>query len=186
MTSASPYRHDRVAVRTENIANGLDIPMAARDVVPTYGAIAHVKFETHTGQSLLVHSKMADGSVPPIGANVFNADGKNNGIVGTNGDIYIPGVLARDRLLVKWGSDIGESCSLFGARSATCHQTVDGLSGTVIELRKTAQGINMSSLSKYKHLGWRLGCSSRSGCLAEQLRAVVQTEWQHPPGHRAG
>ncbi|MBF1995095.1 fimbrial biogenesis outer membrane usher protein [Serratia symbiotica] len=112
MTSASPYRHNRVALRTEDIGNGLDIPMAARDVVPTYGAIARVKFETHTGQSLLVHSKMADGSVPPIGANVFNADGKNNGIVGTNGDIYISGVLAGDRLLVKWGSDIGESCSL--------------------------------------------------------------------------
>jgi len=112
MTSASPYRHNRVALRTEDIGNGLDIPIAARDVVPTYGAIARVKFETHTGQSLLVHSKMADGSVPPIGANVLNADGKNNGIVGTNGDIYISGVLAGDRLLVKWGSDVGESCSL--------------------------------------------------------------------------
>ncbi len=112
MTSASPYRHNRVALRTEDIGNGLDIPMAARDVVPTYGAITRVKFETHTGQSLLVHSKMADGSVPPIGANVFSADGKNNGTVGTNGDIYISGASAGDRLLVKWGNDAGESCSL--------------------------------------------------------------------------
>ena len=94
MTSASPYRHNRVALRTEDIGNGLDIPMAARDVVPTYGAITRVKFETHTGQSLLVHSKMVDGSVPPIGANVFSADGKNNGTVGTNGDIYISGASA--------------------------------------------------------------------------------------------
>ncbi|MCP1065482.1 hypothetical protein M5G07_07995 [Serratia symbiotica] len=80
--------------------------------MPTYGAIARVKFEIHTGQRLLVHSKMADCSLPPIGANVFNADVKNNVIVGTNGDIYISGVLTGDHLLVKWGSDIGESCSL--------------------------------------------------------------------------
>ncbi len=112
MTSASPYRHNRVALRTEDIGNGLDIPMAARDVVPTYGAITRVKFETHTGQSLLVHSKLLDGSVPPIGANVFSSDGKNNGTVGTNGDIYISGASAGDRLLVKWGSDAGDSCSL--------------------------------------------------------------------------
>lgn len=112
VTSATPYRHNRVALRTEDIGSGLDIPMAAKDVVPTRGAIPRVTFETHTGQSLLVHSKMSDGSLPPLGANIFSASGKSTGTVGTNGDIYISGASSGDRLLVKWGSEASESCSL--------------------------------------------------------------------------
>ena len=112
MSSATPYRHNRIALRTEDIGSGLDIPLAARDVVPTRGAIARVKFDTHTGQSLLVHSKMHDGNSPPLGANIFSATGKNTGTVGTNGDIYISGASSGDRLLVKWGSEDDESCAL--------------------------------------------------------------------------
>ncbi|AEW44670.1 fimbrial biogenesis outer membrane usher protein [Serratia symbiotica str. 'Cinara cedri'] len=112
MTSASPYRHNRVALRSEDISNSLDIPMLVKDVVPTNGAIVRVKFDTNTGQSLLIHSKTTDNSLPPIGANVFSLDGKNKGIVGTNGEIYISGALPGDRLLVKWGQDVSEICSL--------------------------------------------------------------------------
>ena len=112
MSSATPYRHNRIALRTEDIGSGLDIPLAARDVVPTRGAIARVKFDTHTGQSLLVHSKMHDGNSPPLGANIFSATGKNTGTVGTNGVIYISGASSGDRLLVKWGSEDDESCAL--------------------------------------------------------------------------
>lgn len=112
MTSATPYRHNRVALRTEDIGSGLDIPLAAKDVVPTRGAITRVNFETHVGQSLLVHSEMEGSSVPPLGANVFNAAGISSGTVGTNGDIYVSGVASGERLLVKWGSDASDSCSL--------------------------------------------------------------------------
>lgn len=112
MTSALPYRYNRVALRAEDIWNGLDIPTAAQDAVPTHGAIIKLKFDTHTGRSLLVHTNMKKGVVPPIGANVFSANGKSRGIVGANGDIYISGVSTGDRLLVTWGSDVNESCSL--------------------------------------------------------------------------
>lgn len=112
MTSATPYRHNRIALRTEDIGSGLDIPLAARDVVPTRGAIPRVTFETHSGQSLLVHSTMSDGNSPPLGANIFSATGKNSGTVGTNGDIYISGASTGDLLLVKWGAGINETCSL--------------------------------------------------------------------------
>ncbi len=112
MTSVSPYHHNRVALKTEYIKNGLDIPIAVKDVVPTNGAITRVKFETHIGHNLLVHSKMIDGQVPPIGASVFNADGRNNGVVGMNGNIYVSGVMEGENLLVKWSDNIVDSCSL--------------------------------------------------------------------------
>lgn len=113
MTSATPYRQNRVALRTEDIGAGLEIPMPAREVVPTRGAIVRVKFDTHQGRNLLVHSQRADGSVPPIGATVFGRDGRSNGVVGTNGEIFISGVADGDRLLVKWGSEAGDACALW-------------------------------------------------------------------------
>ncbi|WP_163574289.1 fimbria/pilus outer membrane usher protein, partial [Klebsiella pneumoniae] len=70
LTSAMPYRHNRVALRTSDIGNGLEIPLAAKDIVPTERAIGRVTFETHLGQSLLIHAKLADVSVPVIGANI--------------------------------------------------------------------------------------------------------------------
>lgn len=112
LTSVTPYRHNRIALRTEDIGNGLDIPLAAKDVVPTRGAITRVKFETHTGQSLLVRSTMANGDQLPLGANIFSAAGKNSGTVGTNGDIYISGASEGDLLTAKWGEDASENCSL--------------------------------------------------------------------------
>lgn len=112
MTSATPYRQNRVALRTEDIGAGLEIPMPARDVVPTRGAIVRVKFDTHLGRNLLVHSKRPDGSVPPIGATVFGRDGRNNGVVGTDGEIFISGIAEGDRLLVKWGIEAQDACSL--------------------------------------------------------------------------
>lgn len=112
MTSAMPYRQNRVALRTEDIGSGLEIPMPVRDVVPTQGAIVRVKFETHRGRNLLVLSRRSDGSVPPLGANVFGRDGRINGVVGTQGEIFISGVADGDRLLVKWGDEVHNSCSL--------------------------------------------------------------------------
>ena len=112
MTSVTPYRQNRVALRTEDIGAGLEIPMPAREVVPTRGAIVRVRFDTHRGRNLLVHSQLADGSVPPIGATVYARDGRSSGVVGTAGEIFIAGVADGDRLLVKWGSEAGEACSL--------------------------------------------------------------------------
>ena len=80
--------------------------------MPTRGAISHVRFETHTGQSLLVRSTMANGDQLPLGANIFSAAGKNSGTVGTNGDIYISGASEGDLLTAKWGEDASENCSL--------------------------------------------------------------------------
>lgn len=110
MTSAVPYHHNRVALRTADIKNGVDIPNAVKDIVPTYGAIGRIKYDTFTGQSLLIHSTHRDGIVPPLGAAALSSAGISKGIVGTNGDIFISGANAGERILVKWGEGKEESC----------------------------------------------------------------------------
>ncbi|CCG88405.1 Outer membrane usher protein fimD [Erwinia piriflorinigrans CFBP 5888] len=110
MNSAMPYRHNRIALRTEDIGAGLDIPMAVKDIVPTEGAISWVTFETRSGQSLLIHLQSAENNLPTIGAAVFNADGSNVGTVGTNGSTYVSGVSSNERLQVKWGEGATQRC----------------------------------------------------------------------------
>lgn len=110
MTSAVPYHHNRVALRTADIKNGVDIPIAVKDIVPTYGAIGRIKYKAFTGQSLLIHSTNRNGIVPPLGAAALNSEGISKGIVGTNGDIFISGASAGERILVKWGEAKDESC----------------------------------------------------------------------------
>lgn len=110
MTSAMPYRHNRVALRTEDIGAGLDVPLAAKDVVPTYGAITRVTFETRSGQSLLIHLQGTEERSPAMGAAVFNATGSNVGTVGTNGSTFVSGVNSDERLQIKWGDSAAETC----------------------------------------------------------------------------
>ncbi|AGB79441.1 P pilus assembly protein, porin PapC [Enterobacteriaceae bacterium strain FGI 57] len=112
LTSAMPYRHNRVALRTSDIGNGMEIPLAAKDIVPTQRAIGRVEFETHLGHSLLIHAKLADGSAPMIGANIFNQQGVNVGVVGTRGEAYVAGIESGERLRVKWGDDDSASCTM--------------------------------------------------------------------------
>ncbi|MCV5927179.1 hypothetical protein OFO11_35330, partial [Escherichia coli] len=54
----------------------------------------------------------ADGSVPMIGANIFNQQGVNVGVVGTRGEAYVAGIESGERLRVKWGDDDSMSCTL--------------------------------------------------------------------------
>lgn len=112
MTSAMPYRHNRIALRTSDIGNGVDIPLAAKDIVPTQMAIGRVEFETHLGHSLLVHTKMAQGETPNIGATIFGAQGATVGVVGARGEAYVSGVESGEHLRVKWGDEADESCTL--------------------------------------------------------------------------
>ena len=107
---AQAYRHNRVALRTSDIGNGLDIPLASQDIVPTQRAIGKVVFETHLGHSLLIHTTLADGSTPAIGATIFGTRGASIGVVGNRGEAYVSGVTSGERLQIKWGDDEHDAC----------------------------------------------------------------------------
>lgn len=107
-----PWRVNTVALNTEDFGSRIDVPAAVADTVPTRGAITRITFETYKGESVLIHSKLADNSVPPLGATVFAADGRNSGLTGPDGDIFISGVSGGDKLQVKWGDAPEEQCQL--------------------------------------------------------------------------
>lgn len=110
--SANPYRVNYVALRTRDFGPELDVPVASKQVVPMEKAIVKVAFDTFKGVSLLIHTRLANGEYPAIGASVFNDKGRNSGTVGLNGDVYVSGVKPGEKLRVKWGAGADRQCIL--------------------------------------------------------------------------
>ncbi|AJF74514.1 membrane protein [Raoultella ornithinolytica] len=107
-----PWRPNAVELNTQDFDEWLDVPNAVSSTVPTRGAIALVKFETYRGQSVLIHGSRANGDYPPPGALLYTADGRNNGLVGPGGEMFVSGVNPGDILRVKWGELPEESCTI--------------------------------------------------------------------------
>lgn len=110
--SATAYRYNYVALRTEDFGPGTDVPVASKQVVPTEKSVVKVSFDTFKGVSLLIHARLGDNGYPAIGAGVFNAAGRNSGTVGLNGATYVSGVQAGEKLTIKWGPKADQQCVL--------------------------------------------------------------------------
>jgi len=112
VSGMSPYRFNRVALRTDDLGSDIDATKVAANVVPTRGAIVQVDFDTRRGISLMIQSGLPGGKSLPLGANVFNADGLNRGVVGPQSQIFVSGVQPKDQLSVQWGDAPNERCLL--------------------------------------------------------------------------
>lgn len=69
----------------------------------TEGAIGYQRFAVAQGQKMMALLRLKDGSVPPFGAEVFNANGVSVAMVMENGMAWIAGVNPAERLSVAWG-----------------------------------------------------------------------------------
>ena len=63
----------------------MDVKYAARDVVPTRGAVVLAPFETSVGYRLMLTLKDRDGRALPFGSRIENEAGQEVGIVGPEG-----------------------------------------------------------------------------------------------------
>ncbi|MEO6934929.1 MAG: fimbria/pilus outer membrane usher protein [Collimonas sp.] len=112
LTNLSPYRINRLAVRTEDLGDNVEVKNAAMDVVPTRGAVVLAKFETSVGLRIMLNLSDKDGKPLPFGAKVENEQGQQMGIVGSEGQTFITGAKETDVLSVKWGQGVAEQCSI--------------------------------------------------------------------------
>ena len=112
VNNISPYRYNSVALDTEELSTGLDIPQSIVQTVPTEKAIVRVNFDTYYGYSLLIHSHLKDRTYPQIGSVVFNSTQRNSGTVGMNGDMYVSGVKVGEVITVKWGEESLSQCTI--------------------------------------------------------------------------
>lgn len=107
-----PYRNNTYTLNTREFPDGLDVPVATQNTVPTRGAITRVRFDTYSGESLLIHSRLPDNSFPPVGAQAYSQGERSNGIVGPDGDVFVSGVEQGETLRIRWGEQPDEQCRI--------------------------------------------------------------------------
>jgi outer membrane usher protein len=61
---------------------------------------------------LLIDSGLSDGKPLPFGAEVFDAEGKNVGVTGQGGQVFVRGVEKSSELTVRWGQGPNDSCRI--------------------------------------------------------------------------
>lgn len=108
----SPYRYNTVALDPEGISSNIEIEGGEQRVAPVAGAAVKVKFDTKFGRNVLIKTELQDGQVLPVGANVFDDNGNIMGMVGQNGQVFVRTEKQNGHLLVRWGDDKHEQCSI--------------------------------------------------------------------------
>lgn len=110
LPSLSPYRRNNVSLDTRQMRSDAELTGGSQQVVPYAGAIARVNFSTITGKAVLIAVKMADGGIPPMGAEVMNSEGAVIGMVGQGGQVYARISTPSGSLLVRWGKGANRRC----------------------------------------------------------------------------
>ncbi len=108
----SPYRLNRIALRTGDLGNTVEVKNAAMDVVPTRGAVVAARFETSVGYRLLITLTNGKGRALPLGARIENESGQEVGVVGPDGQAFVTGAGDSGRLTVRWGQDAADQCEV--------------------------------------------------------------------------
>jgi len=110
--SVTPYRSNRIALVTRDLDEKVEVKHAARDVVPTRGAVVLAPFETTVGYRLMLTLKRLDGRPLPFGSRIENEAGEEVGVVGPEGQAYVAGAPEAGTLKVVWGQDATAQCQV--------------------------------------------------------------------------
>lgn len=106
---ATAYRKNRVGINMQHAPENVEIDHPVTEVIPTDGALVLADFKTRVGQRVLL-TLMHNGEFVPFGATATIGDGDNAGIVGFEGQVFLSGVAENNRVQVKWGQAVGQSC----------------------------------------------------------------------------
>ena len=106
----TPYRLNRLAIRTADLGDTVEVKNAATEVVPTRGAVVAAKFETSVGFRLLMVLTDRKGRILPLGSKIENEAGQEVGIVGPDGQAFVTGAGNSGQLTVRWGQDKADQC----------------------------------------------------------------------------
>ena len=110
--SLSPYRSNRLAMRTADLGDTVEVRNAAVNLVPTRGAVIQAGFETVVGFRLMMTLTRKDNSVVPFGARIDDEAGQEIGIVGPDGQAFVTGAQQSGTMRIVWGRGANDSCGV--------------------------------------------------------------------------
>ncbi|MBJ9977672.1 fimbrial biogenesis outer membrane usher protein [Pseudomonas sp. S75] len=110
--SLTAYRYNSISLDPSGLDQETELLETERKVAPYAGAAVHVTFKTLSGHPLLIRARLSDGSSLPLGAEVFDDQGVNVGMVGQGGQVYARAEGDQGQLSVRWGPRVEDGCRL--------------------------------------------------------------------------
>ena len=110
--SLMPYRANTVALDPAAMPDDVELNNTSEEVVPRLNAVVFVKMATRLGRPLIATVRKADGSLLPMGAELFDMSGKSLGGIGQGGMTFLRGLEGSGALTAKWGERAEESCTV--------------------------------------------------------------------------
>lgn len=108
----APYRANRLALRTADLGDTVDVKNAAIEVVPTRGAVVLAKFDTAVGYRLMMTLTDSKGQPLPFGARIEDGWGREAGVVGPDGQSFVTGAEQSGQYSVVWGTRPEDKCAV--------------------------------------------------------------------------
>lgn len=106
VTDISSYYRNTVSVDINRLPEDIEAPQSVVESALTEGAIGYRKFSVLKGARLFAVLRTADNGHPPFGAAVLNARGRESGMVGDDGLVWLSGVNPGETLSVSWDGKV--------------------------------------------------------------------------------
>ena len=90
------YR-SRASIDLTNLSDEAEATQSVVQATLTEGAIGYRRFNVISGQKAMAVIRLADGSTPPFGAEVFNRRRQQTGILNDGGSVYLSGIRAGEQ-----------------------------------------------------------------------------------------
>ncbi|MFC5472471.1 fimbria/pilus outer membrane usher protein [Paraherbaspirillum soli] len=119
--SLMPYRVNTVALDPNGLPDHVELKQTSDEAVPSAGAVILVRMPTVTGHPRLLALRDADGKFPPMGAELFDSEGKSLGGIGQGGVAFVRGLEGKGELRAKWGPGKAEQCVIPYEIPASAH-----------------------------------------------------------------
>jgi outer membrane usher protein len=111
--SLTPYRVNQVDIDPKGLSMDVELLTSNQRVTPHAGAVVMLTYPTNTSRALLIDATHPDGSTPPFGAEVVDAEGNYLGMAGQGGRIFVRGLEGLQGVLtVRWGKEPDQRCTL--------------------------------------------------------------------------
>lgn len=102
VADVSNYYRNQISIDVNKMPDNAEAVHSIVQATLTEGAIGYRRFDVISGEKAMAVIRLADGSTPPFGAVVRNRKRQNVGIVSDEGNVYLTGIRADEKMNVSW------------------------------------------------------------------------------------
>ncbi|WP_313065628.1 fimbria/pilus outer membrane usher protein [Paraburkholderia sp. LEh10] len=108
----TPYSMNTVELDPKGVSMDVEFASTSESVAPRFGSVVMLKYRTVMGRAALIRAPQLGGDALPFGAMVSDGNGMDVGVVAQNSRIFARGLEDDGTLIVKWGEEPGQQCSV--------------------------------------------------------------------------